>query len=404
MILPQPDYSGPVEIAKDIYWVGNRNEKDFESNAYLRVFKGNGKQFNLLIDPGPAPDFNAISRKIEQVLGADYQLDLVYLNHQDPDVCINTVYFQRHFPKLQIVTSEDTWRLVRYYGLKEKQFIATENFKTGRIKVKTGHRLRLIPTPYAHFRGACALFDEEQKVLFTGDLFGGLTSTPDLYAEKDYWKGMKTFHEIYMPTNLALKKAVADFRQQAPGMQLIASQHGKIIPKELMEYFMTKLEKLPVGLDIKSESRLVVENYIKAFNDILDSIEKDVDAGIIKTLLNAFQSDGSFPNTFVIKNNRIYSLKVGVEESFKIFATELCHILSDEQKKEVKGIVIACLGDWNITTETPCPGEIADSVEMESTEQDFFDEDEKVAKISDSSPLDFEQKELDSMLDSLMDD
>jgi len=186
MTSPQPDCSGPVEIAPGIYWVGNRTEKGFESNAYLRIFKGNGKQFNLLIDPGPSPDFNAIAGKIEQVLGANYNLDLVYLNHQDPDVCINTVYFQRHFPKLQIVTSEDTWRLVRFYGLKENQFVATENFKTGRIKVKTGHQLRLIPTPYAHFRGACPLYDEEQKILFTGDLFGGLTDTPELYAEKDY--------------------------------------------------------------------------------------------------------------------------------------------------------------------------------------------------------------------------
>jgi glyoxylase-like metal-dependent hydrolase (beta-lactamase superfamily II) len=404
MISLQPDYSEPVEIAKDIYWVGNRNEKDFESNAYLRVFKGNGRQFNLLIDPGPAPDFNVISGKIEKILGADYQLDLVYLNHQDPDVCINTVYFQRHFPKLQIVTSEDTWRLVRFYGLKEKQFIATEKFKTGRIKVKTGHQLRLIPTPYAHFRGACALFDEEQKVLFTGDLFGGLTSTPELYAEKDYWEGMKTFHEIYMPTNLALKRAVASFRQQASDMQLIASQHGKIITQELMEYFMSKLEKLPVGLDMKSESRLVVENYIKAFNDILDRIEKDVDAWVVTTLLEAFKSDGTFPNTFVVKNSRIYSLKVGVEESFKIFASELCNILNTEQKAVVKNIIIACLGDWNITTESPCPGDTADNEEADSTKQDFFDEGETVAKNSDKNPLDFEQQELDSMLDSLMDD
>ena len=167
---------------------------------------------------------------------------------------------------------------------------------------------------------------------------------------------------------------------------------------------MSKLENLPVGLDMKSESRLVVENHIKAFNDILNRIEKDVAEEIIKTLLNTFQSDGSFPNTFVIKNNRIYSLRVGVEESFKIFATELCHILSKEQKTEVKSIVIACLGDWNITTEPPCPGDTADNEETESAEQDFFDEGESIAKISDSTPLDFEQQELDSMLDSLMDE
>jgi len=401
MTQSQPDYSGPVEIAKDIYWVGNRNEKNFESNAYLRVFKGNGKQFNLLIDPGPSPDFNVISRKIEQVLGADYKLDLVYLNHQDPDVCINTVYFQRHFPKLQIVTSEDTWRLVQFYGLKPKQFIATENFKTGKLRVKTGHQLRLIPTPYGHFRGACALYDEEQKILFTGDLFGGLITSPELYAEKEYWDGMKTFHEIYMPTNLALRKSVQDFRQQAGDMKMIASQHGKIIREDLIDFFMSKLETLPVGLDLQNESRLVTENYIKAFNDILDAVKKDVSESVAANLIKSFQSDGSFPNSIITKKNRIYSLKVGVEEALTLFSTELCRHLSNEQKPAVKTIIINCLADWNITTEIPCPG-YTEHKQQENIEGSSLDDANATQHPTKDTLLDFEKQELDDMLDNLM--
>jgi glyoxylase-like metal-dependent hydrolase (beta-lactamase superfamily II) len=401
MTQAQPDYSGPVEIAKDIYWVGNRNDKNFESNAYLRVFRGNGKQFNLLIDPGPSPDFNAVSRKIEEVLGADYHLDLVFLNHQDPDVCINTVYFQRHFPKLQVVTSEDTWRLVRFYGLKPKQFVATENFKTGRLRVKTGHQLRLIPTPYAHFRGACALYDEEQKVLFTGDLFGGLITSPDLYAEKEYWDGMKAFHEIYMPTNLALKKAVHDFRQQAGDMKIIASQHGQIIRKELIDFFMDKLETLPVGLDLRAESRLVVENYIKAFNDILDEIREDVSRTVVEDFLASFHADGSFPNSIVLKKNRIYHLKVGVEEALTLFTTELCNLLSQEQKHKVSVIIRNCLADWNIITDIACPG--YDRDEQQNTDQNsILGEGDSAQHTQKDDLLDFEKKELDSLLDNLM--
>ncbi len=400
MMNSQPDCSEPVEIAKDIFWVGSRNDKGFESNAYLRVFRGNGHQCNLLIDPGPSPDFNTIAGKIEQVLGADFNLDLVYLNHQDPDVCINTVAFQRHFPKLHIVTSEDTWRLVRFYGLNDKQFIATENFKTGKIKVKTGHRLRIIPTPYAHFRGACCLFDEERKILFSGDLFGGLTSTPDLYAEKDYWEGMKTFHQLYMPTNLALKKAVKDFRQQAGDMQMIASQHGKIIRKDLIHFFMSKLESLPVGLDLKGESTLVRENYIKAFNDILDKVEKNVDADTVENLLKSFQSDGTFPNSLITKNKRIYSLKVGVDEAFNLFSNELCRNLDNGQKKLVGSIVVNSLADWNITVEIPCPG-FVDSGPKVSTDQDFFEEG-KAKKASEEKSLDSGMRELDNILDGLM--
>lgn len=166
---------------------------------------------------------------------------------------------------------------------------------------------------------------------------------------------MKTFHEIYMPTNLALKKAMQDFRQQAGDMKMIASQHGKIIREDLMEYFMTKLEELPVGLDLKHESRLVIENYIKAFNAILDTLEKDLDSTIAPNLLKSFKSNGTFPNSLVTKNNRIYTLQIGVDDALSLFLNELCSLLNDEQKATVKPIIVNCLADWNITTENPCP-------------------------------------------------
>ncbi|OQX08436.1 MAG: hypothetical protein BWK76_23595 [Desulfobulbaceae bacterium A2] len=381
----QPDYTGPVEIAKDIFWVGNRTEKEFESNAYLRVFRGNGRQFNLLIDPGPSPDFKVISSKIEKVLGPNYQIDLVFLNHQDPDVCINTVYFQRHFPRLHVMTSEDTWRLVRFYGLKPDQFVATEGFKTGQIRANTGHYLRLIPTPYAHFRGACCLYDVEQRVLFTGDLFGGLSATPDLYADKDYWKGVKIFHQLYMPTNIALKKAVKAFRLYAKDMRIIAPQHGKIIESGLIEYFMNELEQLPVGLDLDVDSQLFTENYIKALNDILDKVKSEVDPAVVETLLRSFRSDGSFPHIFVTRDDRIISLKVGVEDALKIFCSELYHHLQPGQQTAVRAIVLNTLADWNIESDVHFPA--ADSSKTASAVEGM---------------INFEQKDIDSLFDSLM--
>ena len=51
--------------------------------------------------------------------------------------------------------------------------------------VPTGHRLIPVPTPYCHFRGAVMLYDPETRVLFSGDLLGGITAPGphDLWAE-----------------------------------------------------------------------------------------------------------------------------------------------------------------------------------------------------------------------------
>jgi len=212
---------------------------------------------------------------------------------------------------------------------------------------------------------------------------------------------MKTFHEIYMPTNLALKKAVHDFRQQAVDVKLIASQHGKIIRQNLINFFMARLETLAVGLDLKDASRLVTENYIKAFNDILDQVRRDIDETIVDNFLASFKSDGTFPNSLVIKNDRVYSLKVSVEEAFTLFATELCQSLSVDQKPIARTIVVNTIADWNISTDTPCPGDNEDEPQN-SQQEEILEEGESSKESSEGNPLDFEKKELDSLLDDLM--
>ncbi len=350
------DYNEPIEIAPGIFWVGRRSELDFEMNVYLRVFEGNGQKINLLIDPGPSTDFDQISEKIDKVLGPNEQIHMAFINHQDPDVCINTIFFQRHYPSMQVITTEDTWRLIRFYGLKKNRFIPVDNFKSGRIKLPTGHKLRFIPTPYVHFRGACCLFDVEHSILFSGDMFGGLSETPDLYADKTYWEGVKIFHQIYMPANIALKKAVDDIRTMAPEMKMIAPQHGKIIRRDLLDFYMTSLEKLQVGLDLGT-SRLVVENHISGFNEIMDEISRKVDPEITARALKAFHSDGSFPGIFILKKDRIIGIKVELAEALKSFARQLCETLPPEQKVKIRPIFFNTLANWHISSDELCPGD-----------------------------------------------
>ena len=43
------DYSKPIEIAHNVFWVGKRSEIEFEMNVYLRIFEGNGKKINMAL-------------------------------------------------------------------------------------------------------------------------------------------------------------------------------------------------------------------------------------------------------------------------------------------------------------------------------------------------------------------
>ncbi|MFL5357306.1 MBL fold metallo-hydrolase [Archangium sp.] len=269
----------PVEIAPDTYWVGKRDPGNiFYANPYLRRFRGTDpktgrpNEFNLLIDPGSSSDFAQVSTKVTSLIGGLDRLSAVFINHQDPDVGSSaSIISARYAPKAGILCSEDTWRLIVHQNLPRGRFIATEKFSHG-LNVPTGHRLLPVPSPFCHFRGAVMLYDPETRVLFTGDLFGGVTdvNAQGLWADESDWTGIRAFHQIYMPVNLALQRVVATIRKLEPGVEIIAPQHGRLIRGPLIQTFLERMEKLPVGLDIMDEAQ--DRSHLQAWSAVLERV------------------------------------------------------------------------------------------------------------------------------------
>ncbi|AKJ01167.1 hypothetical protein ATI61_114124 [Archangium gephyra] len=269
----------PVEIAPDTFWVGKRDPGNiFYANPYLRRFRGTDpktgrpNEFNLLIDPGSSSDFAQVSTKVTSLIGGLDRLSAVFINHQDPDVGSSaSIISARYAPKAGILCSEDTWRLIVHQNLPRGRFIATEKFSHG-LNVPTGHRLLPVPSPFCHFRGAVMLYDPETRVLFTGDLFGGVTdvNAQGLWADESDWTGIRAFHQIYMPVNLALQRVVAVIRKLEPAVEIIAPQHGRLIRGPLIQTFLERMEKLPVGLDIMDEAQ--DRSHLQAWNAVVERV------------------------------------------------------------------------------------------------------------------------------------
>ncbi|AKF80218.1 Flavorubredoxin [Myxococcus fulvus] len=269
----------PVEIAPETFWVGKREPGNiFYANPYLRRFRGTdaktqrASEFNLLIDPGSSSDFSTIHTKVTSLIGGMERLSALFINHQDPDVGSSaSIISARYAPRAGILCSEDTWRLIVHQNLPRNRFIATEKFTQG-LSVPTGHKLLPVPSPFCHFRGAVMLYDPQTRVLFTGDLFGGLTdaNAKGLYADESDWAGIRAFHQIYMPVNAALARTVATIRKLTPAVEIIAPQHGRVIRGPLVQQFLERMERLQVGLDIMDEAQ--DKTHIQAWNSVVDRV------------------------------------------------------------------------------------------------------------------------------------
>lgn len=299
----------PVELKEHVWWLANRSDALLEVNIYLLCYPHDKGQANIIIDPGPPELLTTLQKAVVPIIGGLDKIHGILVNHQDPDVAPNAAFLQKLNPQCMVVASEDTWRLIHFFGLKPSRFKAVESYRNHRAVMPGGNRLVFVPTPFCHFRGAVMYYDTRSRILFSGDLFGGLSYSPDLYANESSWEGIKTFHQLYMPSRDALKLAVSRIRNLDPPPEIIAPQHGSIIRGELVRDFIDRMYTLDVGLDLLMAGEKE-ENYVGAVNEILDELEKEGSAESLSKGIAALNGDGSFTNILTFRGSRVSGFKV----------------------------------------------------------------------------------------------
>jgi eukaryotic-like serine/threonine-protein kinase len=288
-----------VEIAADTYWVGRRDGRLLECNTYLRVFGDGDGRIGMLIDPGPPKNLRTVMDKVKSVLGSLHALKYLFVNHQDPDVAFNAAAIQHDRPEVQVLCSTDTWRLCQFYGLEPDRFVATDSFEDGQMLLSTGQSIQFVPSPFCHFRGATMVFDRETAVLFSGDLFGGTSAGPGLLASEESLAGVDFFHQLYMPTNRALARAVAHVRCLFPKPALIAPQHGAVAVGRMVDRVLLHIERLKVGLDL-IEGAERAPHLLTAANEMVAAFARIAGRDKAEEIVRRYASDGSFGNLFVL--------------------------------------------------------------------------------------------------------
>jgi hypothetical protein len=273
--MSQIDLDKAVEISPDIFWVSQRDPNSLlQINVFLRRFRANGKAINFLIDPGPSEFFPTISRKVGSIINDITQVQMYSINHQDPDVGMNSTFLSKMNPRSLCLCTEDTWRLIRFFEIPSKNYKNIHSFDQKRVTLATdkNHVLDFVPTPYAHFVGAFAIYDRQARVLFTGDLFGGLNPPGDLglFAGEAHWDGIKTFHQIYMPSKKAIQYSIDAIRQLDPPPLMIVPQHGAILQGEIMETFLNRLYNVDMGMDLfgKLDENALLSGYSQVISTL----------------------------------------------------------------------------------------------------------------------------------------
>jgi hypothetical protein len=160
------------------------------------------------------------------------------------------------------------------------------------------------------------------------------------------------WHQMYIPTQQALQRAIKVVRALKPPPNMIAPRHGAILQGDLIPAVLDKLSALPVGVDLTQATAIDKLMYIEAINDVLDTIAKQTGRDVIKNLLHRFDEDLSFPRLFTVKQGRLTDIKddiLGdVMGAFKLFMYALIQDQSPDVQEIVRNAIIG--SSWDLST------------------------------------------------------
>jgi hypothetical protein len=194
------------------------------------------------------------------------------------------------------------------------------------------------------------LYDLESRILFTGDFMGGIAAT-DLFATRANWSGVKAFHQLYMPSNEAIRLAVRRIRELQPAPLMIAPQHGSIIQSEDIPFFLDQMEKLRVGLDIITTFDEIMPQLIAGLNEIIATVRGTIGEDNVNNTMKMFHADGSYPAIFALSSEgKITEIKGDPIESIESLIRMFFRNCDDQQKSILKAIILRILILRNLPT------------------------------------------------------
>lgn len=266
-----------VQIAPDIYWVGMHLKDDpFQCHPYLIK---NGSE-SILIDPGSMIEFDETLRKVKSIVDMS-DIKYIILHHQDPDLAAAVPEIEKLIKRddLLIVTHSRMSVLIKHYLIKSKYYEIDKH--NNELVTTNGFRLQFFTTPYCHSPGAFVSYEPNSKVLFSGDIFGGIEESWDFYADDSYFLKAKQFHQEYMPSKDIFNYALGKIEKL--DINLIAPQHGSIIEKRYIKTLIEDMKNLDCGLYIDKK-------YNQELIDTIEKLQKKEEALRERDLLLAEQS------------------------------------------------------------------------------------------------------------------
>ncbi|SFL29041.1 FprA family A-type flavoprotein [Halanaerobium salsuginis] len=168
-----------IKLTDKVHWVGvNDKETDLfeslwplpEGIAYNSYIINDDKV--ALIDTVKINYTDTYLEKVRDVIG-DKKVDYLIINHMEPDHSGSIKSVLEAYPEMKIIGNAKTMNFLEgFYGITE----GTQVIKDGDELDLGSRKLKFFITPMVHWPETMMTYDQKDKILFAGDVFGGFGS------------------------------------------------------------------------------------------------------------------------------------------------------------------------------------------------------------------------------------
>ncbi len=230
----------PVEIKKNVYWVGGidwdlRNfhgyltQRGSSYNAYL--IRG---EKNILIDSVKTPLYDQLISRIARIIDPR-KIDFIIQNHVEMDHSGSLPRLVEMNPNIVIITSPNGEKGLRLHYKKDWNFRVVQNNETVEIG---GRKFQFVHTPMVHWPDNMVTYSPDDRILFSNDAFGQHISSTERFDDElpigiVYEEAKKYYANIVLPYGKQVQKILPVV--DSLSLDLIAPSHGLIWRKNIGE-------------------------------------------------------------------------------------------------------------------------------------------------------------------------
>ncbi|RQD66934.1 MAG: FprA family A-type flavoprotein [Tindallia sp. MSAO_Bac2] len=238
-----------VKVAESIYYIGVNDRETYLFENLWPLDKGVSYNSYLINDDKVAvfdtvknTKINEYVEKIQSLLQGK-EVDYLVINHMEPDHSGAIKALKATYPNLQLVGNKKTFEILEnFYGPIGSYLTVGE----GDTLSLGSHELKFIMTPMVHWPETMMTYETINKILYSGDAFGGFGSLDggvfDDEVNLEFYmdETRRYYSNIVGKYGAMVQKALKKVKDSGIEISIIAPTHGPVwrtAPGHIINYY-----------------------------------------------------------------------------------------------------------------------------------------------------------------------